>query len=404
MSRLRRVPQVLLLIETSRAFGRGLAEGIARYAEENGPWSIFFEERGLADPLPKWLKQWRGDGILSRTTRKANVNRLIATGLPVVELYADPQLGVGLVHPDDEAVADLAARHFFDRGLRHFAFFCDDQAAWIDLRQQAFARVLQQHGYSCHGFLKNRGLTSSAGQNRGLTSPARHGRFDDPSVMRWLRKLPKPCGVFCPSDFHAMRVTRACRTSGLMVPEQIAVLGVDNDPVFCGVSFPRLSSIELGSARIGYEAAALLDRLMAGQSPPKAGIGVKPQQVVVRESTDILAIDDADMAKAVRIIREQACQRLRVGDVAEAVGMSRRVFEQRFQRILHRSPKEEFIRVQMERAKMLLATSDMPVATVAKKSGFASLEYFTRAFRRHVGMTARAYRRQHRLPGSTECA
>lgn len=388
MSRPLRLPQILLLIETSRAYGRGLVEGIARYAEEHGPWSIYFDERGLCDPLPRWLKTWRGDGIISRTTHKLDMVKLLAARLPVVELFPNPALDIPLVRPDEEVIARLAAEHFLDRGLRNFAFFCTDQAHWPRWRAQAFQRALQDRGYGCHTFNAVPGRSPAGKKARPV---------DDREIIRWLQGLPKPCGVFCATDVHAMQLTRSCRTGGILVPEQIAVLGVDNDPVICGVCYPRLSSIELGSARIGYEAAALLDRMMAGQSPPNEGVCIEPVQVITRQSTDTLAIEDPDMAQAARLIREQACRRLRVAQVADALGLSRRVLEQRFRAALHRNPKEEIVRVQMERAKTLLSGTDMPVASVANKSGFTSLVYFSRAFRQQIGLTPRAYRKQHRM-------
>ena len=216
-------------------------------------------------------------------------------------------------------------------------------------------------------------------------------------MIRWLRELPKPCGLLCATDSHAVQLARCCRACGIFVPEQLAVLGVDNDPVLCAVCFPRLSSIELGSERIGYEAAALLDRMMAGQPPPKKGICIEPQGVIARESTDILAIDDIEIAQAVRLIRQQACRHLRVTQITEVLGLSRRLFEQRFQQALHRNPKEEILRHQMERAKMLLSNTDLTITKVAKESGFTSLAYFSRAFRRQIGLTPRDYRKKHRL-------
>ena len=389
MPQLHRLPQVLLLIETSRAYGRGLVEGIARYAEEHGPWSIYFDERGLTDSLPRWLKGWRGDGIISRTTHKLDLAKLSATRLPVVELFPNPKLGIPLVRPNEEAIARHAVEHFLDRGLRNFAFFCTDHGHWIDWRQRAFVRILHQYDYPCH--IYHAATAQPAGKKPRPT--------DDRNVIRWLQNLPMPCGVFCATDFYAVQLARSCRTCGLLVPEQIAVLGVDNDPVFCAVCYPRLSSIDLGSARIGYEAAALLDRMMAGQPPPIEGVCIEPQGVLARESTDILAIDDLEIAQAVRLIREQACRHLRVAQVADVLGISRRVFEQRFRHALHRNPKEEIVRIQMERAKMLLSTTDLAVAQVAKGSGFKSLAYFSRAFRQHIGLTPRDYRKKHRLSG-----
>jgi LacI family transcriptional regulator len=384
-----RVRKVLLLIETSRAYGRGLVEGVARYAEESGRWSIYFEERGLNDPLPRWLRQWHGDGIISRTLHKADLERLVALRLPLVELYAGAKSKVPRVCQDEIAVASLASEHFFDRGLQNLAFFSTNHAHWIESRRRAFEQVMQSSGLSCTVFDFPPNTRTGCKKARSL---------DDRDVIRWVRKLSKPCGIFCASDLFAMRLLRACRSGGIAVPEEVAVLGVDNDPVFCGTSYPRLSSIDLGSERIGYEAAALLDRMMSGKPAPKENVCIRPNQIFVRESTDILAIDDVEMAQAVRMMREQACLPLKIAQVAEAVGLSRRVFEQRFCIVLGRSPKEEILRVRMDRAKMLLATSDLSVATVAKKSGFTSLEYFTRAFRKHAGMTPRAYRSSQRLP------
>ena len=379
---------MLLLVETSRAYGRGLVEGIARYAEEHGPWSILYEERGLTDPLPRWLRHWRGDGIIARTVHRADTAKLVATRLPVVELYAYNEPRLPRVRPDEAEIARLAVEHFLDRGLHGFAFFSTQRAHWIDGRRRAFEEKLRQCGHSCHNF----SFTPAA-----RPASRKPHRIDDRSVIRWLRRLPKPCGVFCASDFFAARLVRTCRACGIVVPDEIAVLGVDNDAVFCGVSLPQLSSIDLGSARIGHEAAALLDRLMAGRSPPKMAVCVAPQRVIVRESTDILAIDDPDIAQAARLIREKACGQLRVAQVAAAVGLSRRTLEQRFQRVLRHTPKEEILRVRMEQAKTLLATSTAAVAQVAKQSGFKSPKYFARAFRQRIGVTPQAYRGQYQL-------
>lgn len=389
MSRIPRLPKVLLLIETSRAYGRGLVEGVVRFAEENGPWSIFFEERGLSDPLPRWFKNWRGQGIISRSTHKADLARLRKKNVPTVELFANPNLGWPSVFPNEESIARLAVEHFLDRGLRHFGYFCLKREHWSAERCAAFRKTIEQYGFSCNVYP---GSPRSAASEK-ISSPT-----NQRSVIRWLRALPKPCGILCSADIFAMQLLEACRTSGIVVPEQVAVLGVDNDPVFCGVSYPKLSSIDAGASRIGYEAAALLARMMAGVKCRPGGVSVEPIQVVARESTDNLAMDDADMARAARLIREQACHRLLVSDVAAAVALSRRALEQRFQRALHRSPKEEILRVRLERAKMLLTTSSMSVSQVARKCGFSSHEYFARLFQRRIGTTPCGYRKTHRLP------
>jgi LacI family transcriptional regulator len=376
---------VVLLIETSRAYGRGLVEGVGRYVEEHGPWSIYFEERSLLDPLPRWLKDWQGDGLITRTTRKTDLEMLLAKRLPTVELFAEPDGRFSTVTPDRSAVANMAVEHFFDRGFRNFAFFCTDDLWWMQLRQNDFERELLRREYECRLF--------PARERR----PAKNDQEAMREIADWLDALPKPCGVFCASDLYAARLLAACRRKGIAVPEEIAVLGVDNDSVMCSVSFPPLSSIELGSRRIGYEAAALLDRLMASKKAKQEIVCVQPEAIIGRQSTDTLAIENGDVAQAICFIREHACAGLDVGQVVEASGLSRRTLEQRFQQTLCRTPKQEILRIQMDRAKKLLAETDMSVEMVCHRSGFGSFKYFARVFRRMTDVAPREYRRRQRI-------
>ena len=385
MSQHLKSPRVLLLIDTSSVYGRELIEGVGRYAAEHGPWSIYHDDRGLFDPLPTWLKRWQGDGIIARSVRRADLKRLLATGVPVVELFADFALSPPQVCPNEDTIGKLAVEHFLDRGLRNLAFYASDWAWWIDTRRTAYANTIREFDHASCSYFE-------------LCAPAKSKRrLGEARLDRWLKSLPKPCGVFCACDVYAIQVTNACRRLGIAVPTQIAVLGVDNDPVVCSVSFPPLSSIDLNSRRVGYEAAALLDRLMAGLTPPKRNMLVEPGRVITRESTDVMAVDDADVAHAIRMIREHACRGLRVTEIADSLGLSLRALQQRFQRVLHRTPKQELLRVQIERAKMLLMQTDLSVESVAKRCGFTAFEYFVRAFRRETGSTPRVYRKSRRI-------
>jgi LacI family transcriptional regulator len=187
-----------------------------------------------------------------------------------------------------------------------------------------------------------------------------------------------------------------CKEMNVAVPEEIAILGRGNDPVICDTVRPTLSSIDLDARRIGFEAAGLLDHMMAGKRADDF-IYIPPKRVVVRQSTDLVAIEDPDVAQAVRIIRESACSDIDVARIAENVGVSRRVLESRFDRYLGRSPKTEIMRVRIETAKMLLAQTDKSSESIARKCGFGSLEYFTRVFHDKVGMKPQAYRKMSRI-------
>lgn len=197
------------------------------------------------------------------------------------------------------------------------------------------------------------------------------------------------------NDDRGLQVLDACRRVGAAVPNQVAVLGVDNDEYLCGLSLPPLSSIDINSEETGYQAAALLDRLMDGKSPPKRLPKIVPTGVVVRRSTDVLATDDEDVIRAVQFIREQACRPIRTTDVFEELSVSRGQLESRFRSVMGHTVHQEIDRVRIERAKTLLAETMLPIKQVALQSGFRTVQYLARAFRRRTGDTPAAFRRQH---------
>jgi LacI family transcriptional regulator len=279
-----------------------------------------------------------------------------------------------------------AVEHFLNCGLRHFAYFTFGKAWWIELHREAFCKNLKERGYDCH-------LYPAPYSKRNIPI------WDErqlPSVMQWLRALPRPIGVFTPGDLHAVCLLDVCRRLKIVVPEEMAVLGRGNDTVICETVRPTLSSIDLDARRVGYEAARMLDRKMAGKPVPRQ-ILIPPSQVAIRQSTDHMAIPDADVIQAMQFIRDASCKGITVAHVAEAVGVSRRGLERRFQKHLGTTPKEEILRVRLETAKQLLAQTDKSIESIAHRCGFASLVYFSRAFRRETGETANAFRKKSRI-------
>jgi LacI family transcriptional regulator len=218
-----------------------------------------------------------------------------------------------------------------------------------------------------------------------------------PGLIKWLRSLTRPIGIYTPGDLHSVCLLDMCLELGIAVPEEIAILGRGNDPVICEAVHPTLSSIDLNAPRMGYEAAKLLEKMMAGKSVPEM-IFIPPSHLAVRQSTDLVAIEDSDVAQAVQYIRDHACSGINVPHVVEQVGLSRSVLERRFYQHLGRTPKAEILRVKIEKAKMLLVGTDHSSERIARLSGFASLEYFTTAFRRMVGMKPQAYRKTRVIP------
>ncbi len=393
-----RRPRVALLIESSRAYGRGLLHGVARYVREHGPWSIFLQERSLGEAGPAWLARWAGDGIIARVDRRELARAITRLGLPSVDLRSlVPDLDLPSIRTDDAAVARLAAEHLLERGFRRFAYCGFNGADYSDLRRRSFQECIARAGFPCLVFDEPR-----KPRRAGTLGYEEHGLEYEAHVARWLRDLPKPVGLMACNDVRGQQVLNACRDSDVAVPDEVAVIGVDNDELLCELSDPPLSSVVPNTERIGYEAAALLDRMMAGQAAPRRPIFVEPAQLVTRRSTDVLAIDDRHVAAAVRFIREHACEGIDVSDVLGAVPLSRSALERRFVKALGHSPKEQILRSRLGRARQLLAETDFSLAVVAEKVGFEHPEYLSVIFKKKTGLTPGHFRQQARRVGPAD--
>jgi LacI family transcriptional regulator len=370
-------PHVALIIESSIEYGRGVLRGIAAYLREHGPWSIFLEQRELGAALPKWIREWDGDGIITRSDDA----RIVRSGLPAVGLYdrTEDRLRLPMILNDNLAVGRMGARHLADRGFRHLAYYGVRRERWSELRLAGAADVARtaKASFAVHAS----GGSWEVSQER---------------LKRWLQSVPRPLGLVAANDLHGLRALDACRRAGLAVPEEVAVVGADDDAEVCELSDPPLSSVTFHPEKVGYEAAALLERLMAGRTPPPEPLLVPPLGVSSRQSSDILAIDDPDVAKAIHHIRRHAFEGITVEDVLKEVPLSRRALEHRFRRRLGRTPKEEIQRLRFEQARSLLATTDLPVARISDRLGFHQPSYLSAAFQREAGMTPSAYRRNHR--------
>jgi LacI family transcriptional regulator len=219
---------------------------------------------------------------------------------------------------------------------------------------------------------------------------------EENDLARWLRGLPKPVGIMASYDIRGQQVLAACRGAGLAVPDEVAVIGVDNDALLCELASPPLSSVIPNAHRAGYEAAALLDQQMAGKRVAATAHLIAPLGIAARQSTDVLAVDDREVARAVQFIREHACEGINVADVLRAVPLSRRVLEQRFQNLLGRTPREEILQVRLSRVKQLLGETDLPLYLVAERTGFEHVEYLSVVFKRETGRTPSRWRSEAR--------
>ena len=377
------IRHVALIVETSMAYGRGILTGVSKYMTSHEPWSIYVDQRGLTDPPPSWLKNWNGHGVIMR----AHTNRIaqVVADLKVTAVDTQHQLkclNVPSIISDHVTIARYAVDHFVERHFHHFAYVGVERALWSQMRRDAYVDVLKGSGHTCQVY-------SPISRRRFLES-WEGGQQD---LAEWLSELPKPVGVFAAHDLRGLCVLDACRRIGLLVPEQVAVIGVDNDEMLCNLADPPLSSVKLDLERMGYQAAAVLDQLMRGKKNPKKMSVVKPLSVVTRRSTDVVAIGDPLTAQAIRYIHQHSCNGITVDDIAKHCRVSRSYMERSFSKYLGTAPHEHIVRTKISRAKQLLSETDFSLSAIASKIGLSQAAYFSVLFKKEVGQTPGEFRR-----------
>jgi len=373
--------RILLHIESSRASGRDLLKGIAGYSRLHGDVTFHWEPRGL-QPTPLHLTSWKPDGII---TRDPDIREMMGYGVPLIVVghRYTPVPGIVNIITDSASIGRMAAEHLLASGLKCFAFCGFQDKPWSGERRASFCGTVAKAGYdtSCY---ESPEPAESALLETGLND-----------LAQWLLALPKPVGVMACNDDRAQQVSEACQMAGIQVPEQVALVGADNDELICEFSAPPLSSVAINFERAGYEAAETMRKLVAGERPDREVIFVPPTHLVTRQSTDILAVGDEAVASGVRFIRARYRDGIGVEDVARAAGVSRRILEKRFRTVLGRSVLKEIRRVRVDHIARLLTERDMPILQIALTSGFDGVGHFARYFREEKGMSPLAYRRQY---------
>lgn len=383
-------PKVALLVETARGYGRALLRGIVRYARLHGPWGFYVTPGDFEQAVPK-MRAWGGTGIIARIETERVGRAVLEAGLPTIALgLSDEQLRAGNplsrlseVVSDSHAAGRMGAEHLIEKGFRHYAYVGTERV-WSRRREAGFRERLAEADLEPRVYQPPRSRRS-----RGWDG-------EEPRLTRWLSRLPRPAGVMACNDERGRQVLEACRSAGLTVPEEVAVVGVDDDELLCELADPPLSSVSLNAEAGGYRAAALLDLMMRGRSPSPRRLLVEPLRVVTRRSTDIVALDDPEVAAAVHFIQDHAADGIVVDDVVRQVLVSRRALEQRFRQVTGRTPHAEILRVRLDRACRLLLETEQPVQRVAEASGFGSPSYLSQVFRKYLGTTPAGYRRRHR--------
>jgi LacI family transcriptional regulator len=387
-----RVRRVALILEAQQAPRRRMLSGVARYIHEHEPWAIYLKPAGVERSLPSWLRDWHGDGIIAAVF-DPETEVVTDFGIPVVDVVGVlRRASVPLVHTNDQSVGRLGAEHLLERGFHNFAFIEYPEHFWSVERRKGFQRVVEAAGFGCEVYQLPWPGPGSGGPG-GWEQQQRE-------LVGWIQRLPKPVGVMTSTDLLGQQFLEACLRANVHVPEQVAVIGADNDEPICQVSFPPLSSVIINDDQRGYQAAAVLDRMIRGEPPPKDPVYIEPAGVVGRASTDILAINDDAIVRAIRFVRERACDGIGVDDVVRQVPLSRSVLERKFRKVVGRSVNNEIVRVRLNRAVQLLCETGLELKGVAIKAGFGSTSYMSAVFREKLGRTPGSYRGLGRGSGS----
>ncbi len=387
-------PSIAILVPTATASGREIVEAIAEFMQEHGPWFVFFEPRGPHEP-PRVPDRWSGDGIIAVVDDPGHVEALARLGIPLVSVgvaTGDPAV-LPRVGVDAEVGGRLAAEHLLDAGLRRFAFIgvdCGFGAVDVRLEPAFIARI-----------------AAAGGLVRSYVPPAdpdlsHRGALEH--LAAWLAECEPPVGLLAAADADVLAVIEAGRIAGLRVPEDVAIVAAEHDPLTARLAGIGISAIDAPRQAVGHAAAAMLLNLMEGRPLAERRVWIPPSGVIGRDSTDGVAVADELVRDALVLIREHLGESLRVRDLARRLGVARRTLESRFRAAIDRSPGEAIRRLRVEKAARLLLDTRLPLARVAELCGYAEPRLLTAHFRQVHGVTPTVWRRDHRVTGRAAAA
>jgi len=377
--------RVALLVETSRGYGRKIIQGVFKYASEHGPWSIRLESRNLHEDPPEWLSHWDGDGILVRCDTERMATAVLQSKCPVIDFRGGvPEAGLPLVGVDNEKIIQMAIKYFQHLGFQNFAY-CDSvghRRYWMDLRRQYFEASMKQKKCWYDIFPKQIPSKKVSSWTKSM----------EESLKAWLVMLPKPIAILTCDDEQAHLICDTLKVLNIDVPADVAVLGIDNDELFCKVSTPPISSIDINTIQIGYEGAAALMKLIKGDPIAQKKL-IAPRGVVTRQSTDTFATDDVKVAGVLRYIKTHASKPLTANDVAKSIGVSRGTIDRYLLRAVGNTASHLILKEKLTQVKTYLNTTELTLEKIAEKSGFASVQNLVNVFREKIGMTPGQYRK-----------
>ncbi len=385
-NRMTALPKILLMIESSRTCEREFLRGIARFARLHGPWTFYHKPKFYLKSTRRTMsvsqiKNFDPDGIIVSDTEK--IDDILSLGCPVIiHTFKSDQYDVPTVLGDTAQAGQMGAEHLLSLGCDHFAYCGIGDYYWSRGRFESFQKTVERAGFSTSYYeLNPRWIRDRRQKELRL-------------LADWLTSLPTPLGLMTCADDCSQHVVEACKASNMHIPEQISIIGVDNDDMICELSNPPLSSIALNFEIAGYHTAELLDSLMNHRQVGETSVKVLPSHVEVRASTDILAVNDPDVAAALKFIRENSNKLIQTADVMNVVACSQRTLHNKFLKNIGRSVHHEIKRSRVERIAKMLRETDLTVTQIARQLGYFNVNHISRYFEQEMGIKPLAYRKK----------
>ena len=358
----------------------GLLRGVVQYSNIKGPWAFYRQPGKHEGTLPQ-LDLRQADGIIARIPNTPKSLSKLPGDVPAITIgYRKIIPGLPQILGDTVSIGKIAADYFLSKGFKNFGFCGFDEMHWSRERGEAFSQTIKNSGFDV-SIYKN----LSGARRKSWT-------LEQQSIAKWLKSLDRPTAILACNDDRGQHILVGCKLAKLRVPDDISVLGVDNDKFVCGLSYPPLSSIALSSEKAGYESAELLDKLMRRKHVPDTTVMVHPTHVVTRQSTDILAIEDVQLAEAINFIHKHSDTTISVEDVADSLAVSRRSIERKFRKALNHSVSDEIRRTRAGHIIKMLLGTDLTITQIGLALGYNDLTHIARYFREETGMTPLAYR------------
>lgn len=374
--------KVILLIESSRAFGQLLVKGIVQYSRFHARWS-FYREAGLNEYNQRALN-WSADGIIAHVLNAKVAQRVLPKDTPAVVKGINELIpGVCNIVGDTDSIANMAAEHFLSLGLKNFAYCGFTEVLWSKEFSKHFSRTLAKKGFTCGHYCQTKQKAKSSWQK------------ELGNLVKWIRSLPKPVGIMACNDDRGQHLIEAARLANQRVPEDVAIIGVDNDEWICNLTLPPMTSIALNTEKAGYETAELLDRLMSGEQMRDQKIVISPTHVVSRQSTNLLYVDDPEVLNALNFIHKNFNEPIQIDDVVKATTVCRRILYYRFKQAIGKPISEEIRRIRVEHMAKMLVETNLPISRITANCKYTSVRNVARYFKLEKGMSLLQYRQKY---------